>query len=139
MMIDINAECEKCNDSTKRPIGFWDGANGKHGYIYECKNRNCETKQLKELTERVAKENKERVQEENGRKGMYAGYIAAKRRDARVSKCTLAKITGCTPGEYSAYENEQRAFPDKIYKKGLAYLERCSNEEYARVEAKEKW
>lgn len=139
MMIDIDAECEKCKDQTKRPVGCWDGANGKHGYIYSCENHNCETKQLKELMGRTAEKNKERVQQENGRKGMFAGYIAAKRRDARVSKYTFAKITGCTPAEYSAYENEQKVFPQKIYRKGLAYLERCSDEEHKRVGEKEKW
>lgn len=37
---------------------------------------------------------------------------------------TLAGITGCTPVEYRNYEHEHREFPEKVYRKGMAYLEK---------------
>lgn len=123
MVINIDAECEKCNDPTKRPVGFWDGTFG-HGCIYDCENHDCEMKVLKEITANEAIRTRERVQKANGRRGMFAGYIAAKRRDAKVSLYTLSGITGCTPVEYSNFEHERREFPEKVYRKGMAYLEK---------------
>lgn len=71
-----------------------------------------------------AERTRARVQKSNGRRGMFAGYIATKRRDAKVSMYTLAGITGCTPVEYRNYEHEHREFPEKVYRKGMAYLEK---------------
>lgn len=124
MVIDIEEKCEKCSDPTKVAVGFLEGTDGKHVGIYDCRNQECTWKLVKELKAREAERTRERVQKANGRKGMFAGYIAAKRRDAKVSMYILAGITGCTPAEYSSYEHERREFPEKVYRKGMAYLEK---------------
>ena len=55
-------------------------------------------------------------------KEMYAGYIAVKRKDARVSMYKIAQIAGCSPAEYSAYEHERKEFDPEVYRKCVEYL-----------------
>lgn len=124
MVINIEEECEKCSDPTKVAVGFLEGTDGKHVGIYDCRNQECTWRLIKELEAIEAERTRARVQKANGRRGMFAGYIAAKRRDAKVSMYTLAGITGCTPAEYSNYEHERREFPENVYRKGMAYLEK---------------
>ena len=66
----------------------------------------------------------------NCQKGMYAGYIAALRRDARITLYEMSKIAGCSPAEYSAYEHERKEFDPEVYRK-------C--EEYLKTDRRSKW
>lgn len=41
----VNIKCNNCNEPTKFVTGFWDGKDGAHGCLYDCKNIQCEFKQ----------------------------------------------------------------------------------------------
>lgn len=43
----INTKCERCNEPTKHVVGFWDGENGKSGFVHDCENEKCEEYLLK--------------------------------------------------------------------------------------------
>lgn len=39
----LNTMCNTCDEPSKYPVGFWDGAEGKTGgCLYDCKNEKCE-------------------------------------------------------------------------------------------------
>lgn len=103
----LNTKCERCNEPTKHVVGFWDGENGKSGFVHDCENEKCEVRQLIKVTETKAMQERFRIQNLNSRKRMYAGYIAALRKDAKISMMEMSKIAGCSPAEYSAYEHER--------------------------------
>ena len=105
----LNTKCERCNEPTKHVVGFWDGENGKSGFVHDCENEKCEVRQLIKVTETKAMQERFRIQNLNSRKRMYAGYIAALRKDAKISMMEMSKIAGCSPAEYSAYEHAYSA------------------------------
>jgi len=41
----MKENCQTCNDPTKYISGFWDGAKGTSGQMFDCNNLNCEIKQ----------------------------------------------------------------------------------------------
>lgn len=57
-------------------------------------------------------------------KGMYAGYIAALRKDAKITMMKMSQIAGCSPAEYSSYEHERKEFDPEIYRKCEKYLKK---------------
>lgn len=118
----INRKCEHCNEPSKRVVGFWDGARGKNGFLYDCENGKCGVRQLIKATETKAMQERIKIQNINSQKGMYAGYIAALRRDAKISMMEMSKIAGCNPAEYSAYEHERKPFDEEAYRKCEEYL-----------------
>ena len=60
----------------------------------------------------------------NSQKGMYAGYIAALRKDAKITMMKMSQIAGCGPAEYSSYEHERKEFDPEIYRKCEKYLKK---------------
>lgn len=90
----LNTKCERCNEPTKHVVGFWDGENGKSGFVHDCENEKCEVRQLIKVTETKAMQERFRIQNLNSRKRMYAGYIAALRKDAKISMMEMSKIAG---------------------------------------------
>lgn len=118
----LNTKCERCNEPTKHVVGFWDGENGKSGFVHDCENEKCEVRQLIKATETKAMQDRFRIQNLNSRKRMYAGYIAALRKDAKISMMEMSKIAGCNPAEYSAYEHERKPFDEEAYRKCEEYL-----------------
>ena len=88
----LNTKCERCNEPTKHVVGFWDGENGKSGFVHDCENEKCEVRQLIKVTETKAMQERFRIQNLNSRKRMYAGYIAALRKDAKISMMEMSKI-----------------------------------------------
>jgi len=60
----------------------------------------------------------------NSRNGMYAGYIAALRRDAKISMMKMSRIAGCSPADYSSYEHERKEFNPDVYRRCMDYLKR---------------
>ena len=72
----LNTKCERCNEPTKHVVGFWDGENGKSGFVHDCENEKCEVRQLIKATETKAMQERFRIQNLNGQKRMYAGYIS---------------------------------------------------------------
>lgn len=127
----INKKCERCNEPSKRVVGFWDGVRGKNGFLYDCENEKCGVRQLIKATETKAIQERIKIQNLNSQKGMYAGYIAALRRDAKISIMEMSKIANCNPAEYSAYEHERKPFDEKTYKKCEKYL--LENEKQRRM------
>lgn len=68
----INAKCNTCSEPTKYVTGFWDGENGEHGCLHDCKNTECLVNQLHKISESQAMKDRMHIQELNGAKGMYA-------------------------------------------------------------------
>lgn len=122
----INAKCRDCNESTKYVVGFFDGRNA-HGCLYDCHNEDCEIKQIMEVSASKDIQERAKIQIVNGNKGMYAGYIAALRRDTKVPMYKMAQIAGCDPAEYSAYEHERKEFNPEVYRRCKEYLDKVRN------------
>lgn len=59
----VNIKCNNCNEPTKFVTGFWDGKDGAHGCLYDCKNIQCEAKQLIDNSKQEAIQNKVRVRQ----------------------------------------------------------------------------
>ncbi len=87
-------------------------------------NEECEIKQIMEVSASKDMQERANVQIANGNKGMYAGYIAALRRDAKVSMFRMAMIAGCSSADYSAYEQERKEFDPEVYRRCKEYLMR---------------
>lgn len=127
----VNAKCNTCKEPTKYVAGFFDGPRGRHGCLFDCKNEQCEVYQVKRFTESEAVKERIKIQNLNSQKGMYAGYIAALRKDAKITMMKMSQIAGCSPAEYSSYEREKKEFDPEIYRKCEKYLkekeggERC--------------
>lgn len=118
----LNGKCNACKEPTKYVAGFFDGLRGRHGCLFDCKNERCEVYQVKRFTESEAVEERIKIQNLNSQKGMYAGYIAALRKDAKITMMKMAQIAGCGPAEYSSYEHERKEFNPEIYRKCEKYL-----------------
>lgn len=127
----LNGKCNACKEPTKYVAGFFDGLRGRHGCLFDCKNERCEVYQVKRFAESEAVKERIKIQNLNSQKGMYAGYIAALRKDAKITMMKMAQIAGCGPAEYSSYEHEKKEFDPEIYRKCEKYLkekeggERC--------------
>ena len=117
----VNAKCEGCTEPTRYPVGFWDGEKAS-GFLYECKNENCNVYQLKRISESEEIQNRIRIQEINAKNKVFAGYIAALRKSARISMMKMSQIAGCSPAEYSAYEHERKIFDIEAYRRCEEYL-----------------
>lgn len=65
-----------------------------------------------------------KIQEINGKHGMYAEKIAALRRNSKITMMKMSQIARCSPAEYSAYEHERKPFDPEVYKKCKAYVRR---------------
>ena len=113
----VNAKCNLCKEPTKYVAGFFDGPRGRHGCLFDCKNEQCEVYQVKRFTESEAVKERIKIQNLNSQKGMYAGYIAALRKDAKITMMKMSQIAGCSPAEYSSYEREKKEFDPEIYRK----------------------
>ena len=117
----INEKCNDCTEPTKYVTGFWDGEK-ESGFIFACKNLDCDICQLIKTTESEEIQNRINVQEANGKNGMYAGYIALMRKANKISMMKMSQIAGCSPAEYSSYEHERVEFDKEIYLKCENYL-----------------
>lgn len=89
--------------------------------------KECTIKQIMEASASKDIQEMARIQLANGDKGMYAGYIAALRRDAKVSMFKMAQIAGCSSADYSAYEHERKEFDPEVYWKCKEYLDKVRN------------
>jgi hypothetical protein len=90
----LNTKCERCNEPTKHVVGFWDGENGKSGFVHDCENEKCEVRQLIKVTETKAMQERFRIQNLNSRKRMYAVHSSITERrknidDGNVKDCRL--------------------------------------------------
>lgn len=122
----LNAKCKDCKESTKYVVGFFDGRNAQ-GCLYDFHNEDCEIKQIMEVSASKDIQERAKIQIVNGNNGMYAGYIAALRRDAKVTMFKMAQIAGCDPAEYSAYEHERKEFNPEVYRRCKEYLDKVRN------------
>lgn len=120
----LNVKCKDCPEPTKFVTGFWDGKDETHGCLYDCKNTDCIIKALMDAAATQIAQEQAKIQEVNGENGIYAGKLAALRRDAHVSTRKMAEIAGCGVAEYSAYEHERKLFPIDIYQTCMEYVKR---------------
>lgn len=125
----INLKCDTCKEPSKYVTGFYDGKKGKHGVLYDCKNESCEVNQLLKAAEAEVIQKRLEVQDTNSQRGISAGYVVAKRRDARLTMFQMARISGCSAAEYSAYEHERQPFDPEVYRKCINYLNGIRNTE----------
>lgn len=120
--MQINLKCTDCEEPTKFVVGFYDGPKGMHGCLYDCKNARCPINQMIRLTESEKIQKSLQIQEINGKRGIYAGEMAALRRNAKVTIMQMSQIAECGPAEYSAYEHERKPFDPEVYQKCKEYL-----------------
>lgn len=99
-------------------------SSARRGCLFDCKNEQCEIYQVKRFTESEAVKERIKIQNLNSQKGMYAGYIAALRKDAKITMMKMSQIAGCSPAEYSSYEHERKEFDPEIYRKCEKYLKK---------------
>ena len=118
----INSSCDNCKEPTKFAVGFYDGSKGKRGCLIDCKNVKCDIYLLKRIGESETIEKRIQIQNLNSQNGMYAGYIAALRKEAKVTVIEMARVAGCGPAEYSSYEHERKEFDPEVYRKCEKYL-----------------
>ena len=90
----LNTKCERCNEPTKHVVGFWDGENGKSGFVHDCENEKCEVRQLIKVTETKAMQERFRIQNLNSqkRKRRVHSSITERRKnidDGNVKDCRL--------------------------------------------------
>lgn len=88
----VNAKCNPCKEPTKYVAGFFDGPRGRRGCLFDCKNEQCEIYQVKRFTESEAVKERIKIQNLNSQKGMQAGYIAALRKDAKITMMKMSQI-----------------------------------------------
>lgn len=91
----LNSKCNTCKEPTKFVVGFYDGPRSK-GCVYDCKNKECGAYQIRRFSESKEVQDRIKIQNLNSRNGMYAGYIAALRRDAKISMMKMSRIAGCS-------------------------------------------
>ena len=118
----LNARCNDCKEPTKYVAGCWDGINGIGGFIYICKNEECEIKQIVRTMEAEDITRRLEVQTANGQKGIFAGQIAALRKEAGLSMYKMSQIAGVRPSEYCDYERERKEFDPEAYRRCMEYL-----------------
>ena len=68
----------------------------------------------------------------------HGGCDGTRTETVRGERSRLSGITGCTPAEYSNYEHERSEFPEKVYRKGMAYLEKRIAERRAESDSSTK-
>ena len=108
LKMSVNARCVGCKEPTKFVAGFYDGPRGEHGCFYDCENEACVVNQILRCAESKEAQKMMQIQEDNGRLGMYAGEIAALRKDVGLTIMQMSQMAGCSPAEYSAYEHERK-------------------------------
>ena len=85
LKMSVNARCVGCKEPTKFVAGFYDGPRGEHGCFYDCENEACAVNQILRCAESKEAQKMMQIQEDNGRLGMYAGEIAALRKDVGLT------------------------------------------------------
>lgn len=115
-----NEICEKCSQSTKRPVGFWDGENEDGeltgGFTYTCDSQECPIAQKRRADEEGRARRQAAAREANLKEYISAEQFRSARREARLTLKEAADLAGVTPAELSAYENEREPFPPDIYR-----------------------
>ena len=120
--MEIYEKCNTCADPTKRPVGFWDGADGTHGCLYDCSNDACEVYKRNKQKDREAEQRRLTVRVENTKNGIDVKHLVDLRKEQKISIRKMTEIAGCSAAEYSAYEHEREVFPTEVYRKCMNYM-----------------
>lgn len=96
LKMSVNARCVGCKEPTKFVAGFYDGSRGEHGCFYDCENEACAVNQILRCAESKEAQKMMQIQEDNGRLGMYAGEIAALRKDVGLTIMQMSQMAGCS-------------------------------------------
>lgn len=107
--------CQTCTEPTKHAIGFWDGANGSGGYIYDCDNINCLAKQESIERAMVIKSEMDKIDRINFLKGISMSMIKSKRKELRITIHKMADWLGISCSEYSDYEMCRKPLPLELH------------------------
>lgn len=116
-MCEINEKCTNCKEKTKHIAGFWDGKDGTHGCIYDCRNFACEEKIRKMEAGKKLEERQKDVQRVNRENGVDVPKLIAWRRENKISMRKMADLVGIGAAEYSSYEHEREPFPKDAWEK----------------------
>lgn len=106
--------CNECTNPTKYSIGFWDGENGTHGQLFECKNLDCELKQNRLKATDYSEENKRKVKEINESNGIFVELIKSRRKSLGIIIRKVADGLGVSCSDYSNYEMCREALPTEM-------------------------
>lgn len=116
MLQQINM-CRACDEPTKSVAGFFDGPNNMHGCRYDCKNAQCEIKQLRDEDLAKSKQKQADVAAENQKNNIIAKDITTARAAKKITIFELSKATNLSCAKLSAYEHERKAIPVSDYEK----------------------
>lgn len=106
--------CQTCTNPTKYIFGLWDGKNGTHGQIFECRNYNCESKQNRLRDAVITEEEKKLVVATNEGNGIFVNLIKERRKELGITIMKMSQGLGISPSVYSNYEMCRVAVPLEI-------------------------
>lgn len=125
--------CEKCSQTTKRPVGFWDGedeAGGfTGGFTYTCDSQECPIAKQRREDEEERARRKAAARAANQKEFISAEQFRSARREARMTLKEAADLAGISTAELSAYETEREPFPPDIYRGVITEFLNCNIEE----------
>lgn len=113
----VNAKCNNCKEPTKYVVGFFDGKNDSHGFLYDCKNMNCDTKKLLDTLAKQREKEQSNIAEENWKNSIVAKNMTVARISKGMTIYELSEKTGLSSADISAYEHERKAIPVAHYEK----------------------
>ena len=116
-------KCEKCTESTKRPVGFWDGFD-VGGFIYGCDSQSCMVAIRRRKAAKDDSARREAARTENTAAGVNPAKIERLRREKGVILMDLARICNVSSATMSSYLREEIPFPPDSYEIVMAYLGR---------------
>jgi len=123
--VEVNErqKCEKCSESTKRLVGFWDGFD-VGGFTYDCDSQDCQVA----IERRKAAEAKgircKAVRAENRAAGVNPAKVERLYREKGLTLMELARAFNVSPATMSSYLREKMPFPSDLYEIIMAYLGR---------------
>lgn len=118
----INRECDNCNEPSKFVCGFWDGAGGAGGHMFDCKNMECPVKIMLDASQKMNEEAKNEVARENLKNKIIAKNLTVARQAKKLVMYDVAKGVGISSAELSSYEYERRAIPKELYIKIMHFI-----------------
>jgi DNA-binding transcriptional regulator YiaG len=119
-------KCDECNDTTRYVTGLWDGPNGTHGKLFDCRNLNCETKIDKEKVYTYLAEERKGVIKINDGNSIFMDLVKQKRKQLEITIIKMARSLGISPSMYCNYEQCREPLPiETLDKINSIFIKEC--------------
>lgn len=124
--------CERCQEETKRPTGFWDGKDeagmDTGGPMFTCDNPRCKIAAERRRAKAEAEKRRETADEINGAYDIDLEKFRDARRRAGITIYEASQIAGISSATLSAYESRRLPFPILIYNRLMARFNQAPQE-----------